>query len=187
MLSHFIDDNDKLLQATDAIEQATDAITVLGRSYPTPDAYEAACAALHKHRQRADQAEAELDGLIRDLRSWQEGYKEQAWRRNVAENRAERAKDQLALQNDDISRMMNDLNAARRQLKQVRDEIERLRTEDSKLANWMLELLDLPTNPETRSVVEKAYAAGRADVLYAIRRAWPARADATPVNGDDDD
>ncbi len=27
------------------------------RKYPTPDAYEAACAALHKHRERADKAE----------------------------------------------------------------------------------------------------------------------------------
>lgn len=28
------------------------------RKYPTPEAYEAACAALHKHRERADKAEA---------------------------------------------------------------------------------------------------------------------------------
>lgn len=31
--------------------------------YPTPEAYEAACAALHKHRERADRAEqAVTDG-----------------------------------------------------------------------------------------------------------------------------
>ncbi|OMF38801.1 hypothetical protein BK133_00945 [Paenibacillus sp. FSL H8-0548] len=31
--------------------------------YPTPDAYDAACAALEKHRQRADAAEKERDEL----------------------------------------------------------------------------------------------------------------------------
>lgn len=30
------------------------------RLYPTPEAYEAACTALHKHRERADRAEKEL-------------------------------------------------------------------------------------------------------------------------------
>lgn len=33
------------------------------RQYPTPEAYDAACAALHKHRLRADTAESELERL----------------------------------------------------------------------------------------------------------------------------
>jgi uncharacterized coiled-coil DUF342 family protein len=37
--------------------------------YPTADAYEAACAALHKHRARADAAEAGRDRLAGQLRN----------------------------------------------------------------------------------------------------------------------
>lgn len=33
------------------------------RQYPTPEAYDAACAALHKHRDRADTAETKLERL----------------------------------------------------------------------------------------------------------------------------
>lgn len=39
------------------------------QQYPTPDAYDAACAALEKHRQRADAAEKERDELLQYLKS----------------------------------------------------------------------------------------------------------------------
>jgi hypothetical protein len=39
------------------------------RQYPTPEAYEAACTALEKHRARADAAEARIKELERELNS----------------------------------------------------------------------------------------------------------------------
>jgi hypothetical protein len=41
------------------------------RKYPTPDAYEAACAALEKHRKRADKAEEERETLKVDVKRLQ--------------------------------------------------------------------------------------------------------------------
>lgn len=42
------------------------------RKYPTPEAYEAACAALQKHRERADAAEAKVGDQATELREYEE-------------------------------------------------------------------------------------------------------------------
>lgn len=45
------------------------------KRYPTSDAYDAACAALHKHRERADVAEAEVKHLRQVLELMGKGWK----------------------------------------------------------------------------------------------------------------
>lgn len=45
------------------------------QKYPTPDAYNAACTALHKHRERADAAEAEVKHLRQVLDLMGKGWK----------------------------------------------------------------------------------------------------------------
>lgn len=45
------------------------------RKYPTPDAYNAACAALHKHRERADRAEEREQKLREAIIAAQERFK----------------------------------------------------------------------------------------------------------------
>lgn len=65
------------------------------RKYPTPEAYEAACAALEKHRARADAAEEEARYQKGVTEDYAKGYRLQELRAIAAEAREQRLKEEL--------------------------------------------------------------------------------------------
>jgi ubiquinone biosynthesis protein UbiJ len=70
-VSALLDPIEALALERDALRQRAEAaeerVTELEAANPTPEAYEAACAALHKQRQRAEAAEARWAKLERFL------------------------------------------------------------------------------------------------------------------------
>lgn len=63
------------------------------RQHPTQDAYDAACAALHKHRERADRAEQERDSSRAERKQFNQVYEMLLKRFHAAEAREQKLKE----------------------------------------------------------------------------------------------